>query len=298
MKTRFILIIVPLLTLALALAGGFPLLWRFFVFLVVILLLSYLWPRLTIRGIDSRVRKSSDYYQVGKHFEEEFTVFNHSKIPAPFIEVQEDTDLPGYQNTVTFNLSSQSSYYWRTKVNCRRRGECNIGALDVKVTDPFGFFALHRHFGKHQRIIVYPAVVDLPLFQALPRQEPGISPRHWLVSEMGPNASRVREYASGDSLRHIHWRTTAHTDKLMVKEFDPDRTNYSFKDIWIVLDMHQDIQMGEGDETTEEYGITIAASLAKKYIDSGKRVGLLVSGDRSFIFNAFFIDSVQQTLEQ
>jgi uncharacterized protein (DUF58 family) len=70
----------------------------------------------------------------------------------------------------------------------------------------------------------------------------------------------------------------------MVREFDPDRSNYAFREIWIVLDMHRTFQLGEGDETTEEYGITIAASLAKKYLDRGKRVGLLAAGDRPYLF--------------
>jgi uncharacterized protein (DUF58 family) len=70
----------------------------------------------------------------------------------------------------------------------------------------------------------------------------------------------------------------------MVKEFDPDRTNYIYKDIWIVLDMQRSSQFGEGDESTTEYGVTIAASLAKKYLESGKKVGLLTSGDRSYLY--------------
>lgn len=284
MKIRLALIIIPPLTLAVALAGGFTLLWRFFIFLVVLLLLSYLWSRLSIRSIDGRVEKSPPRCQVGKHFEEGFTVVNSGRLITPLIEAQEVTDLPGYRNTVTFNLSSQSSHAWRTEVYCRRRGRYSLGSLTVKVTDPLGFFPMQRHIGGRQDIIVYPATLELPFFPALPQQEPGAGSRRWLDSEAGPNASRVREYTSGDKLRHIHWPTTAHTGNLMVREFDPDRSNYTFKEIWLVLDMHRASQLGEGDETTEEYGITIAASLAKKYLDSGKRVGLIAAGDRTCIF--------------
>jgi uncharacterized protein (DUF58 family) len=284
MKTRLILIMVPLIILALALAGGFTLLWRFFLFLAVVWLLSYFWPRLSIRGLASQVKKSAEYCQVGKHFEEEFTVFNRGRIPAPVIEVREDTDLPGYQNTAVFSLFPRSSHSWSTRVYCRRRGQYNFGTLTARVTDPLGLFSLSRHLGERQSIIVYPATLELPYFQALPRQEPGQSPRRWLTSEYSPNAARVREYTSGDSLRHIHWHTTAHVGKLMVKEFDPDRANYAFKDIWIVLDMHQASHLGRGDEAIDEYSVMVAASITKKYIDSGKRVGLLASGNRPYLF--------------
>lgn len=283
MKIRLAFIF-PLLTLVVALAGGFTLLWRFFIFLVVLLLLSYLWSRLSIRGIDGRVEKVSSRYQVGEYFEEEFTVANRGRLPTPLIEAREDTDLPGYRNAAAFNLSSKSSHTWRTQVYCRRRGQYRLGALTVKVTDPLGFFPMKRYIGERQDIIVYPATPELPFFPALPRQEFGAGSRRWLASEAGPNASRVREYVSGDRLRHIHWPTTAHTGNLMVREFDPDRSNYAFKEVWIVLDMHRVSQLGEGDETTEEYGITIAASLAKNYLESGKRVGLIAVGDRSYLF--------------
>jgi uncharacterized protein (DUF58 family) len=277
-------IIIPLLILAVALAGGFTLLWRFFVFLAVVLLLSYLWSRLSVRGIDGRVEKPPSSCRVGERFGGEFTVFNRGRLPTPLVEAQENTDLPGYRNALTFNLSSRDSYTWRTQVRCRRRGRYHLGAIGVKVSDPLGFFTRRRRFGESQDIIVYPAMVELPFFQALPRQEPGSGPRRWLAGEDSPNASRVREYVSGDRLRHIHWASTAHTGNLMVREFDPDRSNYAFKEIWLVLDMHLVSQLGDGDEATEEYGITIAASLARKYLESGKRVGLMASGDRPYLF--------------
>jgi uncharacterized protein (DUF58 family) len=69
----------------------------------------------------------------------------------------------------------------------------------------------------------------------------------------------------------------------MVKEFDPDHLNYSYKDIWIILDMQHVSQFGQGAESTTEYGVTIAASLAKKYLENGKKVGLLASGDKSYL---------------
>ncbi len=286
MKIRLALIIIPLLILAVALAGGFTLLWRFFIFLVVLLLLSYAWSRLSIRSIDGHIESLPSLCQVGEYFEEGFTLINRSKIPTPLIEARGETDMPGYRNTVAISLSSRSSHAWRTRVYCRRRGRYHIGALSVKVTDPLGFFPVERRIGKQQDITIYPATLELPFFQVSPQRGPGMRSRRWLANETSPNASRVREYVNGDSLRHIHWHTTAHTGNLMVREFDPDRSSYAaYKEIWIVLDMHRTSQLGEGDETTEEYGVTIAASLAKKYLDSGKQVGLIAAGSRSYLIS-------------
>lgn len=284
MKSRILLIVIPAVTLIVALAGGFTMLWRFLIFMAVVLLLSYLWTRFSIRNIDGRVNIDSGDCQVGDGFKEEFTVFNRSRLPTPLIELREDADFPGYHNTAVISLWPRNSYNWRTRVNCQRRGKYYLGALSARVTDPLGFFPRQSRLGQRQDIIVYPRTLDLPYFQALPRQALRMGTSRWLISEAGPNASRVREYVSGDSLRHVHWHTTAHAGRLMVKEYEPDRSNYAFKDVWIVLDMYRASQWGEGEESTEEYSITTAASLARKYINGGKRVGLIAYGDRPYTF--------------
>ncbi len=285
MKRRLVLIvIVPLFMLALALLFGSVLMLRLFSVTVLLLLLSYSWTLFGIRGLAVKVEISSEHYQVGEWFKEEITVFSGSKLPKLLIKMQEITNLPGHHNGAAFNLSPMSSYCWQTEVHCQRRGQYNFGILTATVTDPFGFFSLSRDLGESQNIIVYPAILELPFFQPLSHNEPGTGPSRWLTSEIGPNAVRVREYASGDTLNRIHWHSTAHTGKLMVKEFDADRSNNASKKIWIVLDMHQASQAGFGNEGTEEYGVTIAASLVKKYIDSGKQVGLMASGDRPYLF--------------
>jgi uncharacterized protein (DUF58 family) len=285
MKARLFLAIMLGVTLVLAVVGGFTLLWRFFVFAAFILLPSYLWPRLAGRGIEGQTGQTPELGQVGASFEEEFTVSSRSRVPAPLVEVREFTDLPGYENAAAFGLSSRGRQAWRTRVTCRRRGRFTLGALDLKVADPLGFFPVGRRLGAPREIIVYPATLELPFFQALPRLEPGADRRRWLASETGPGASRVREYSSGDSLRHIHWPTTAHTGELMVKEFDPDRSGYSFKNMWIVLEMGPSTEgPGGGEDAAGECGVTIAASVAKRYLESGKHVGMIAAGDPEYVF--------------
>ena len=56
-----------------------------------------------------------------------------------------------------------------------------------------------------------------------------------------PNASGIREYAPGDPLSRIHWRSTAHTGELMVKTFELDPTS----DIWVIRRPRRGRQRGE-----------------------------------------------------
>jgi uncharacterized protein (DUF58 family) len=254
------------------------------VFLLAVLALSYIWARLNIRNMDGTTGEINGYCQTGKSIEENFTVSNNGRLPTSLVEIREETDVPGYNNEVTTILSPGSSHSWRTVMNCNRRGRYNAGSLTIRITDPLGLFLITRQVGENRRIIVYPVIQELPFFEAVPRLEPGSSPRRWLASDISPNAARVREYASGDSLRHIHWHSTAHTGELMVKEFDPDHSNIYCKNVWIFPDMHFSARAGEGTDTIEEYSVMIAASLAKKYLDAGKDTGLVTCGERSYLF--------------
>ncbi len=59
----------------------------------------------------------------------------------------------------------------------------------------------------------------------------------------------------------------------MVKEFDLDPTI----DVWLVLDLDETVQAGEGDDSTEEYGVTIAASLANYFLLQDLSVGMIIN---------------------
>jgi uncharacterized protein (DUF58 family) len=109
------------------------------------------------------------------------------------------------------------------------------------------------------------------------------------------NVAGVRDYAPGDSFNRIHWRSTARTGRLIVKEFELDPT----ADIWLLPDMHRQVQYNlpieepeprdpwiailrgqrrpdiELDPATEEYTITVAASIAQHFVYKDRAVGMI-----------------------
>jgi uncharacterized protein (DUF58 family) len=160
-----------------------------------------------------------------------------------------------------------------------------MGIVTIISGDPFGFFTEKRTSGTPVNIIVYPRIVDLPLFRSVSLNEFGFVTGFQSINQISPNASSVREYSSGDSLQHIHWRSTAHTGKLMVKMFDADHSYNSSKVFWVVTDMQQKAHAGKGDESSEEYAVTIAASVVRHYLESGMKVGMLSAGGDISVFS-------------
>jgi uncharacterized protein (DUF58 family) len=119
--------------------------------------------------------------------------------------------------------------------------------------------------------VVYPKSVALPRFGRVPGELPGGSLQGVRVQFSTPNVSSIREYRPGDAFNRIHWPTTARTTRLMVREFELDPT----ADVWIVLDLNADAHTGSGLESTEEYAVTAAASIARHLLDQGRAVGLV-----------------------
>jgi uncharacterized protein (DUF58 family) len=63
----------------------------------------------------------------------------------------------------------------------------------------------------------------------------------------------------------------------MVKTFEMDPTS----NVWILLDLDDAVQAGEGDESTEEYGVRIATSLAYHFVQSNRMLGVMAFGEET-----------------
>jgi uncharacterized protein (DUF58 family) len=284
-KFHKIIFIIPALVLVLALILGSSLLWRLFLASALVLVVSYFWALFANRGIHVTTNKPPEHSQFGERFERNITVENTSRFPRLFIKVGEDTNIPGYQNEKLLNLKSGETQSWQNLLACTRRGQYSIGSVTVTSSDPFGLFMKQVMMGESSKTIVYPRIVNLPLFKSVSLNDFGYASGFQSISQISPNASSVREFTSGDSLHHIHWHTTAHTGRLMVKMFDADHSYKSSKIFWVVIDMDENAHAGHGDESTEEYAVTIAASLVRHHLESGMKVGMISAGNQSHLFS-------------
>ncbi len=278
---------VPLVILALAFGMGSSLLLRVFVLLAVVGLAGFFWTWLGLRGTAAQSSAVPEYAHAGDSFKEEITLTNSSGLPKVLLRVQEDSDLPGYKNVALLNLHGNSSHVWQNDVKCRRRGRYQLGSVSVTAGDPFALFTHTRKLGTPHHVVVYPQVAELPFFRSslssLIDFGHGASGRR--ISQISPSASSIREMMSGDSQEHIHWRSTAHAGKLMVKVFDAEHSSDTSKDVWIMLDSNRDAHLADGDEFTIDYCVDVAASLARRYMDDGMRVGLIAQADRLYSFS-------------
>lgn len=259
-----------------AFATGFWLLFRLAYVLLVAVPLCYLWARVNVSGLEIGVTRLVDRAQVGQYAEERVTVENPSFFPRIWLEVEDPSTLPEHRQGRVITLSGRSRRSWRSRTLLTRRGVYPVGPLTVASGDPFGLFRITRTYGGQSSIIVYPGFIDLPHFTVPPANLPGEGRFRKRTHYVTPNAAGVRDYEYGDGLSRIDWKSTARQGKLMVKMFELDPAS----DIWIALDLQGLAQAGEGDESTEEYGVKIAASVARFFLNANRNVGFMAFGER------------------
>jgi uncharacterized protein (DUF58 family) len=277
-RSRTVPVVVVLFALCIifAYATGFWLLFRLAYVLLIAVPISYLWARFNIRGLEVNVERLVDRAQVGQFAEERITLENPGLLPKIWLEVEDPSPLPDHHQGRVVTLAGKTRRTWRSRTLLTRRGVYPVGPITVMSGDPFGLFRVSRTYGRAGSIIVYPGFIDLPHFTVPPANLPGEGRFRKRTHDVTPNASGVREYEYGDSLSRIDWKSTARMDKLMVKMFELDPAS----DIWIAMDLQASVQAGSGDESTEEYAVKIAASVARFFLNANRNVGYMAFGSR------------------
>ena len=209
---------------------------------------------------------------VGDRLHEEFVLANAGQLPVLWAEVRDHSTVPDYPAGRVVACGSQSETKWKTDVVCKRRGVFTLGPHTVQLQDPFGLFAVEIRAEEEEVILIYPRVVQLPPIQVPRAGHQGSDRRRRPLYGPLP-AATISDYRPGDSLRYIHWGSTARLGRLMVKDLEIEPSG----DIWIVLDLDAAVQQGEEMSGTFEFGVVVAASLTAQLLGGSEQrgVGLL-----------------------
>ena len=290
------LIALMVIVLFLAAANRWDLLGKLFFALCALFVVAMLWSRLSLRGLKVTRETYGDRARVGERLVERIRIQNLSCLPKLWVEVVDQSTLPGHQASRVVQLGPHSETSWDISTECTKRGLYHTGPLRLESGDPFGLFPSRKILPSIHQITIYPPIVNLTGLDLLPGELPGGSTVQHRTPVVTPNASGVREYVLGDSFNRIAWSATARTGRLMVKEFELDPT----ADVWIVLDLDRRHHAGADGavaadhsrpdpaalNSTEEYVVTIAASLAHHLLNANRNVGLLANSSQPVLLPA------------
>lgn len=240
-------------------------------------LTAYIWAKSLQSNLALEREMRYGWAHVGDRFEERFTLINRGMFPAIWVEIVDESNLPGYTTSQVRAIAGDSRTSWQRTHLCTQRGLFTLGPTSLLTGDPLGLFQVRRELRESTVLMITPPVVPLPDIEIVPGGRVGEGRRSRpdpLEHTVG--ASGVRSYQPGDPLRWVHWPLSIHHRELYVRNFE----SIPASDWWIFLDLEAHPQVGEGWNSTAEHGIILAASLADRGLRQGHAVGLAAAGQQ------------------
>jgi len=277
--------------------------------LIGALLLQWRWARQTLVAVTVKRRLPSEAF-AGEPFTVRFLISNHSRwFPAWLLRIDDSIRLSGSAGRRIAGWMGRSSGVTRAscgigvvppgrtltaQYQCEvpRRGRFSFGPATLSTGVPLGLMVADRTLRQQEDLFVYPRRLTLQRHwrRVLNSREGGTSATAGRSGLQEGDFFGLRGWQAGDSRRWIHWRTTARTGELAVRQFEKQRRF----DLCILVDAHQPdaeatVRRGWGaalhgaapaaDNAPLEFVISVAATLATALVATPtSKIGLALAG--------------------
>jgi len=162
------------------------------------------------------------------------------------------------------------------------RGRYRTGPLHLRLTDPFHLIDFRRSFTTTSEVTVTPIVDALPGDEPPRSADIGDDAGSHSIGARGADDASTREYRTGDDLRKIHWRSSARTGTLQVRQEERPWLGQ----LSVVLDLRSSAHVealpdelpkgtDERIRSSLEWAISAAASIGTHALVAGRGLDLL-----------------------
>jgi uncharacterized protein (DUF58 family) len=207
----------------------------------------------------------------GDHFSIPINIANEKKYLSSYslritLIPNDASRLEGNTGVYLFHLPPGSVEDKTLLVKATQRGSLRIKGFQIATSFPFGFFFKTKFLPALDEIIIFPSIqpVRLPLPSGPSTEEQGI------VRHQGEEIVALKEYSEGDPMNAVHWKSSAKTGNLRVKEFHTDADQC----FTLFLNLHNSQTNRQVADPVLEKRVSEAASLAYKLIRNGNEVSL------------------------
>jgi uncharacterized protein (DUF58 family) len=235
--------------------------------LPVAVLLAWLWTAFANRPLQLRRTLPAGERLEGEDVEIQVDLASERRLlPARWTLLERISKLG--RRATTLGTDGRARYVLERLPRGRYTFEDSVAVIE----DPLGLERVEQPLTAPAALLVYPRLVELErLFsESGTRSHDG---RRLLVQRpSGFDLHSVREYEHGDSLRKVHWRSTARRAQLMVKELEDAPRD----EVAVVLDADPDAVVGESFDVQ----VRAAGSLLLAHVRRGRRALLVINGAR------------------
>lgn len=158
------------------------------------------------------------------------------------------------------------------------RGDGTLGPIYVTARSPLGLIQRRWIVETRDEAHVFPDLSAVERYGTLARRDRLVEAgfRKMRLRGMGGEFDSLREYGPDDAFRSIDWKATARRGKLMVAQYDVERS----QNVVLILDAGRLMTPRLGRRRKFDYAVTAALSVASLASYSDDKVGLLAfAGD-------------------
>ncbi len=170
------------------------------------------------------------------------------------------------QSAYVYQLSPRSTVDRSLIFKGLKRGPAPLNTVNLKTSFPFGFFVKTKSLPINLETLILPIIKEVVLPSPSEYSEEG----EGTIGLAGDDLHSIREYQPGDPMAAVHWKTSAKTGTLRVKEFSKGGL-HNFTLFLNIIDPQTNAVVGP---ETLVNRVTETASLAYHLIRRGDEVSL------------------------
>jgi uncharacterized protein (DUF58 family) len=255
-----------------AIIFGSPALYPVAAGLVVAVPLAVAWVRITLRQPHVSRRWLHDDLIERDDVTIKLVLDREPGIPLPNVVAREQIGRLGEQE-VELRSRGRGRHAGSYLLRDVPRGRHRFAPVRLSIADPFGLAEAGLALEEPQALVVYPRLVELErLFF-----DGGAGPEHGrrllLRRPVGFDLHSVRDYQQGESLRRVHWPSTARRGALMVKELEDSPRD----EVAVLLDGDPAAVAGSPPTSSFDVAVRVAGSILQAQVQRGRRCVLVLN---------------------
>jgi uncharacterized protein (DUF58 family) len=155
----------------------------------------------------------------------------------------------------------------------KERGEYNFGSLNIYVSSPLGFVSKRFNFQKDANLPAYPSFIHLRKYELMALQSEFLLGGIKKIRKLGHTMEfeQIKDYVPGDDIRTINWKATSKTNRLMVNQFQDEKSQR----IFMLIDTGRTMKMPFKGLSLLDYSINATMALSHIILKKGDRAGMM-----------------------
>ena len=173
----------------------------------------------------------------------------------------------------------QGSSFFEYILIPKERGEYVFGGLNIFAKSPIGLVSRKFVFQKEASLPSYPSFVHLRKYELMALQNEFLLGGIKKIRKLGHTMEfeQIRDYVQGDDIRSINWKATSKANKLMVNQYQDEKSQR----IYMLIDKGRTMQMPFKGLSLLDYSINAVMALSHIILKKSDRAGMMTFSQKT-----------------